>query len=92
MKSKVPKTARAGAGRQAAAKGRAVERKPARPAIKPLSVRLTASEIEQMRRIAAQLRISEHAVRHFAIQRFLADWQRGWRPKSKAVTTQILVP
>ncbi len=61
-------------------------------AIKPQSIRLSLEEQDEIRKIAAELGISEHALRHFAIQRLLADWKRGWRPKRKKKTVQELEP
>ena len=60
--------------------------------VKPQSVYLTADELEQVRKIAAALEISEHAVRKFAIQRLLKDWGRGWRPKRGRKVVKTLVP
>ncbi len=59
---------------------------------KPQSIRLTHEEQEQVHKIAEQLGVTEHAVRHFAIQRFLAEWRRGWRPKRKKKVVQTLEP
>ena len=60
--------------------------------VKPASVYLTADEQEQPRKIAAELGVSEHVARDFAVQRLLADWVRGWRPKRKKKTVQTLEP
>ena len=42
-------------------------------AVKPQSIRLTLEEQEQVKKIAEELGVSEHALRHFAIQRLIAD-------------------
>ncbi len=62
------------------------------PANKAVSIYLTADEKEQLKKIAAELNVSEHAIRHFAIQRLIADWARDWRPKRKKKTVQTLEP
>ncbi len=61
-------------------------------ASKPRSVYLSAEENEKVKRIADALEISEHAARVYAIRRLIADWERGWRPKRKKKTVQILEP
>ncbi len=62
------------------------------PANRAVSIYLTAEEKEQLKKIAEALDLSEHAVRHFAVQRLIADWARGWRPKRKKKTVQVLEP
>ncbi len=59
---------------------------------KPVSIYLTAEEKEQLKKIADALGVSEHAARHYAVQRLIADWARGWRPKRKKKTVQTLEP
>jgi hypothetical protein len=55
-------------------------------------VRLSAEEVEAVKKIAEALEVSEHAVRHFAIQRLIAEWARGWRPKRTKKVVKVLEP
>ncbi len=59
---------------------------------KPAGVYLTVEEQEELKKIAEELGITEHALRHFAIQRLIADWKRGWRPKTRKKTVKELEP
>ncbi len=50
---------------------------------KPVSVRLTAQEIDKLKKIAQALGVSEHGLRHFAIQKLIYDYEHGWRPQKR---------
>ncbi len=49
----------------------------------PASVRLTAEEADKLKKIAQALGVSEHSLRHYAIQKLIQDWENGWRPKKR---------
>lgn len=59
-------------------------------ALKPQSIRLTLEEQDDLRKIAAELGVTEHALRHFAVQRLITDWKRGWRKQMRSVVTFAL--
>ena len=59
---------------------------------KPVSVYLSAEDLKAIKKISEQLGVTEHAVRHFAIQRLIADWARGWRPKRGKKIIKTLEP
>ena len=56
----------------------------------PKGVRLTREEIAQVKKIADELGLTEHAIMHYAVRHFLAQWAKGWRPKiSKKVVKEL---
>ena len=59
---------------------------------KPQSVRLTHDEIEQVRKIAEELGVSEHFIRHYSVRHFLEQWRKGWRPKKTKRIIRDLEP
>ncbi len=59
---------------------------------KPAGVYLTVEQQEKLSKIADELGITPHALRKYAIERLLADWRRGWRPKRKKKVVQELEP
>ena len=58
----------------------------------PVSVYLSEEEKKAIKKIAEQLGHNEHYVRHFAIQRLIAEWGRGWRPKRGKKIIKTLEP
>jgi hypothetical protein len=48
---------------------------------KPVSVGLTADELAQVDRAAAELGVTRHAILQVAVRQFLASWDRGERPE-----------
>ncbi len=60
--------------------------------IKPASIYLTAEEQEKVQKIADELGITPHALRRYAVQKLLKDWDRGWRPKRKKKVVQVIEP
>ena len=60
--------------------------------VKPASIYLTAEEQEKIQKISEELGVSPHALRQYAVKKFLSDWERGWRPKRKKKIVQTLEP
>lgn len=55
----------------------------------PLGVVLDQPEIDQLTAIAKELGLNRHYVMQYAIRQFIADWQKGKRPKQaqRVITT-----
>ncbi len=60
--------------------------------IKPVSVYLSAEQQEQMKKIAEELGVTPHALRKYAIEKLLKDWEKGWRPKRGRKIIKTLEP
>jgi hypothetical protein len=56
------------------------------------SVRLTVAEIEEVRKIAVELGVTEHFIRHYAIRHFSEQWRTGWRPRKTKRMIKDLEP
>ncbi len=60
--------------------------------VKPVSVYLTAGQQERLKKIAAELGVTPHALRKYAIEKLLKDWEAGWRPKRGRKIVKTLEP
>jgi hypothetical protein len=58
----------------------------------PLGVVLDHSELERLDAAATEIGINRHQTMQFAIRQFLADFEKGRRPKTTTKTITIIEP
>lgn len=57
---------------------------------RPLGVVLTADQVEELDKIAAELGTNRHKIMQYAMVEFLKRWEAGERPKMKRETKEVL--
>jgi hypothetical protein len=55
------------------------------------TLKLSADELADVQKMAAEWEATKHAVLHLAVQKLIRDWRKGYKPKvgKKKITTDL---
>lgn len=59
--------------------------------IKPISVLLTADQLDHLKKIGKELGMNRHSLLRLIIADFIYRWLAGERPRTKTITTKTTV-